>query len=535
MKKNLILELTKQKYVCITTDIWSARGRSFIGVTVHFLSSEFARESFVLAFREVKVRQTYDVLAKLLFDIFNEFGLTIKKITNVVTDGGSAFCKAFRVYGKKHEESILVNNDEDEHDDQNDALELDQQSRNSLIFMRDNGEFFYSNELDFQNTITDEFDVNINDNDSNEEPNTIDEEIVEIESTEVIELPPQRRCASHLLNLTSNDFENELKGPAKTSLVTTMSKLHSLWVLIGHSTLARKYCIETIGIVLQTPVVTRWNSRFDSTEKSFKAKLKINVLIQKLKKELNSARNLSYLTTNDWSVIEEYLKVTRPVALALDQLQAETNGSQGFIMPTLIVMKQKVFNLSGTSMTTEFRRAMIAVINARFSTYCEINENNRELILAAISLPRFKDSFCMGNQELKNNAKLILISECFKYSDESVTLADDNPRTDDVGDDDDFFAQLNVQMIRRNSTENQIEAQVQRYLSDDRKYDSILNEYPLVRNVYYRHNTTLSASAVVERLFSQSLIIFAARRNRISSENFEKTLLVKYNRKLLKE
>lgn len=70
---------------------------------------------------------------------------------------------------------------------------------------------------------------------------------------------------------------------------------------------------------------------------------------------------------------------------------------------------------------------------------------------------------------------------------------------------------------------------------DSNKETSILDQYPTVRAVFYKYNTTLPSSASVERVFSQSQMIFTPRRNRITSENFEKTLILKHNRMLLDE
>lgn len=51
MKAKLIELLEKQKYICITCDVWSSRAQSFIGFTVHYLEL-YERKSFALAFRE---------------------------------------------------------------------------------------------------------------------------------------------------------------------------------------------------------------------------------------------------------------------------------------------------------------------------------------------------------------------------------------------------------------------------------------------------------------------------------------------------
>lgn len=87
--------------------------------------------------------------------------------------------------------------------------------------------------------------------------------------------------------------------------------------------------------------------------------------------------------------------------------------------------------------------------------------------------------------------------------------------------------------IGRSSIENDIEFEVARYLMDVRTDNIILNEYPNVREVYFKFNTTLSSSAPVEGVFSQSMMIFTPRRNRLSVSNFEIALMYKHNWKII--
>lgn len=536
VKAELNRILSKQKYVCVTCDVWSARGKSFIGVTVHYLSSKYERKSFVLAFRSISGKQSYNVLAKILSSVFKEYNLTIEKITHVVTDGGSAFCKAFRVFAKRDEESILVLDGTDPTNDGN-ANDIEDEEEN-VRYMEDAGEYCYSNILDLtkvgsMNELNYGVDNSTEDERADGSSDLPDEsqDTEEDDENESIVLPPQRRCMSHLTNLVSKDFEKELKGPAKVAVVTVFSKFHALWVLVGRSPEAKKHCKDITGYVLQAPCPTRWNSEFDSIDKTLKVKAKVNPLIQKLRTDLKSARNLQIITTNDWGIVEDYVKVTRPVACALDKLQAESNGSQGFIIPTTLAMQHHVSKQSGRSIVNEFKRAMLKVINNRFEDNLKVNEDNRDLVLAAASLPRFK-IFCFESEDDQRIAREYLTNECKRLSDNRTNNDEIEEPTQT---DDDFFLSYTTRSVRRNSNDNQIEAEVLRYISDERKNDSMLDDYPSVRNVYFLHNTTLSASAVVERLFSQSLMIYAPRRNRLSDQNFEKTLLLKYNRKIFDE
>lgn len=529
MKMQLKTLLQEQKHICVTCDIWSARGRSFIGMTAHYISPDYQRKSFALAFREIAVKQNYKNLAKIMSDIFEEFELPTNKITNIVTDGGSAYCKAFRIYGSRDDTAQPIGDaiDLEDEDEEDGELNAD------LPFMHDMGEYFVSNIVDFD--VIDSVEEFLNDNDEYGEQFANDEfsedfieEPQQEEEEEMITLPPQRRCISHKLNLISGDFEKELTGNAKSLLVQSISKLHALWVLVGRSTAARKICTQILGCSLKTPCITRWNSKFDAVNQIFKLKPKINLLIQELKPKLKSASSLNLITSNDWIVIEEYIKIFTPVATALDKLQGEKNGCQGFIVPTLMAMRHHIVRQNCRQITHEFKNAMLKVIDNRFNGYFQITNDNRELLIASASLPRFKTN-SFESEENKRFVKDLLIEECRHLSDNVDTIENDENGTTADAEKDDFFVSFESSSSRRSSIDDIVESEVNRYLNDHRTNIEILDEYPLIRNVFFRYNTTLSASAAVERLFSQCMIIFAPRRNRLSSENFERALLLKQN------
>lgn len=88
MKLNLINKLAKQKYLCLTTDVWSSRAQSYFGMTVHYIDSDFKRESFLLAFRQLPKKQTNVEITKMIRQILREFKIDPKKVTHIVTDGG---------------------------------------------------------------------------------------------------------------------------------------------------------------------------------------------------------------------------------------------------------------------------------------------------------------------------------------------------------------------------------------------------------------------------------------------------------------
>lgn len=196
MKEKLISELSKHRHVCITTDIWTHSARSYLGISVHYFDKNWKQKSYILAFRFLKERHTYEYLARCLNEIFNEFKLLADKITHAVTDGGSNFCKAFKIFGKKTDFSkslaaIECINSEDTSDDEEDIVVFD---NDPILVLGDDEQ------------ITD---CTINDDDVNIESENIQAEQIEFpDQADLIDneisLPPQMRCFSHLLNLIGN-------------------------------------------------------------------------------------------------------------------------------------------------------------------------------------------------------------------------------------------------------------------------------------------------------------------------------------------
>ena len=86
MQHKLSELLSKQEYICVTCDVWSSRAQAYLGMSVHFINDNFERESFVLAFRQLKYKQTNVVMATEMTKVLKEYGIDVEKVTNIVTD-----------------------------------------------------------------------------------------------------------------------------------------------------------------------------------------------------------------------------------------------------------------------------------------------------------------------------------------------------------------------------------------------------------------------------------------------------------------
>lgn len=372
MKSSLIALLNQQKYLCTTCDVWTCRGQSYLGMTVHFINENFERKSYVLAFRHLYLRQTYDYLAKHIDAVLKEYKIKDEQHTNMVTDGGSALCKMFTEFGRKTGTEILefsecdfnIDSDDDSttitttYRNDNSESEPDSVAEIQPFMQNETGELFQSEILDFHNQPTIE---NFDDYVGTSSATNTQQQFV---------LPPQRRCQSHIYNLASQKFEKQLPPNADKVFKSVYNKLHSLWNICNRSSRAKTICKEVLGCILKVPCETRWNSKFDCIklvldiiirDAHFEHNL-INVLIKRLKIELKSANHLQTIEQSDVAVIEKYIKVMQPVACALDTLQGEYNCSQGYILPVLLTLKHRLSCIEESSnIDVDFKRTMLKV------------------------------------------------------------------------------------------------------------------------------------------------------------------------------
>ena len=227
MKTGVTEAMKAVDHVATTTDCWSARRQSFIGVTAHWVDPEnLTRRSAALACRRLRGSHTFDVLANSLNDIHSEYGIR-NKIVRTTTDNGSNFLKAFQVYSA---ESVDSNNNEVGGDAE--SGEEEEEGEEEVEFL-------------------DVSDI-LNENDGFE-----------------FELPKHQRCACHLLNLVSTvDAEKASSNDAyKRVYRSAFGKCHGLWNKCGRSQKAAEAVEDAFSIQLLRPNATRWNSLFMSVER----------------------------------------------------------------------------------------------------------------------------------------------------------------------------------------------------------------------------------------------------------------------------
>lgn len=97
-------------------------------MTVHWKGDDLKGRSACLAIRWVKDRHTFDLIAKVINDVHKEFIDIIDKVKVMITDSGSNFLKAFKVFGGNElteDQDDLQNYDDEDCENDDDVVYID--------------------------------------------------------------------------------------------------------------------------------------------------------------------------------------------------------------------------------------------------------------------------------------------------------------------------------------------------------------------------------------------------------------------------
>lgn len=257
------------------------------------------------------------------------------------------------------------------------------------------------------------------------------------------------------------------------------------------------------------------------------------MVIEKINdKKSARTKSLELIDKNEWVILTDYVSLVKPIAIGLDWLQNEKSVTAGSILPCLYFIKRSLEQISllgenHTSKTikhvsSKMKQAIITAFTKRFQPMMTINEQNKELIIAACSNPNYKLEWMdlEDEQKVKDMFKL----EALKYSDNENSFEEVNMPSH-------IF--LNNRRMRRLSSDS-LSNEIDTYTKSKETESVILNQFPTVKKMYFRFNTTLASSAPIERAFSRALLIYTPRRNRLSDKNFEMALFLNINFQLKK-
>ncbi|KAL1276471.1 hypothetical protein QQF64_036094 [Cirrhinus molitorella] len=144
--------------------------------------------------------------------------------------------------------------------------------------------------------------------------------------------------------------------------------------------------------------------------------------------------------------------------------------------------------------------------------------DNKEALLAAVTLPKFKLCW-IREEEKKDMVRAMLTTECRGLSLEDQQHAQDHKNPADSTDY--FFS------FEENDCTYSAETEVMEYLKSAGSELGVFSQFPRIKAISLRYNRAIPSSAPVERLFSLGNLVLTPKRNRLSSERFERLTLTR--------
>lgn len=289
-------DISNTEYVCTTADVWSSYGRSYLGMTIHWIDENLARSSRAIACRRINGSHNHLAVTKTIEEIHDEFRLDRNKLVCTVTNNGTNYSSAFKQFNFKPH----VNRDEDD-------------STGETTF------------------------------------HEISNLIPETESSSRDEFHPlykQTRCCSRTLSLIVTDDveraaeEDQLYGEAYE---TAMTKCFNLWNKVGRSRSEGNEIYENVACSApKIPCPTSLKSLYDSIAALLEVEDKLN--------EICIALGTPIFATRDTEFLKEYLRCLKPIVYCLDQMRDEDDVFLGDVLPLILTMRYNMDRIDEVSM-----------------------------------------------------------------------------------------------------------------------------------------------------------------------------------------
>lgn len=515
-KKKLISQLQEVKYVSCTADLWSSHNRGFLGMTVHYVDVlTLDRVSHTLVCRRFEHTHTGQRIAQKIAEVLKEFGIT-DKVVNFVTDNAANMVKAF---------SLLPGMCHEMEDSEGRAIE-DDTGTDTDGFVENDVEVLSVTELaetttrDQVQQAQDEIHSDYEDDDDNSNIDTG-------ESAVKLLLLEHKRCANHTLNLVASVDSLKARENVRYKRIYdgAMAKVQGLSNAVHRSTKNADIVADEIGLMFLNPTCTRWSSSYAAVQRIVQVGLeKTQACQQRI--------GLHPLSEDDMTFLTAYVTVMRPIAIAMEMFQGEKDCFIGHVIPTIKGIENKLSKMTD-KLTAPLVNALKAGLNMRFSDILDSDDYK----VATMLLPKFKLNYLESSQRPAGKALLIQAVQQVVHAAASATSATpaatepvQAPASTTIQsstDDDDLYGFMMEQNIE-SVVDTEVNAEVELYIASASVETKSLLAFPKIAAAFCRYNAALPSSAVVERLFSVAGQILTARRCKMSDENFDHSVFLRY-------
>lgn len=211
-------------------------------------------------------------------------------------------------------------------------------------------------------------------------------------------LSSQVKCGSHTFSRVGVKDAAKALTNAKylKQHSSAFTKLNRIWKSVKSSTVCEKM-VNVLGSCIQRPVATRWNSVFDCINKILKI---YSVKLSELLTELE----IPELTSTDYHFLHEYVKVFKPIAIAIDQLQGECNFA--LLLPIVHNTRQDLLQIETEKLKfcQPLLKEVLEGTEKRFGHLFDFdNELCKPALIATCTHPYFKTRWLTRSMRTSDN------------------------------------------------------------------------------------------------------------------------------------
>ncbi|XP_061568382.1 uncharacterized protein zgc:161969 [Cololabis saira] len=331
-------------------------------------------------------------------------------------------------------------------------------------------------------------------------------------------LPSVQRCPSHTLEqIVTEDFWQAVsQGPMCQLHYSTMAKVFSIWSKCHFLQVGMDAAEEIGKMTLVVPAVIRWSMEYCALQK-------IVLLSERELTELCARLEVPRLQAEEMAFLKEYVSVFHPLAFALELFQAEQKCYLGLVIPTVLSLKNKLNEQKdAANYFSDVIKTIVMAIDLRFQELF----SSTEAKIATATTPQFR-LWWMPASEREEMCSL-LATEASQVDPCNVTEANTSRNLSTIVSEDDFFsygsAKTTTQIQERGVME-----EITKYVEGTGKSLECLQDFPRVKQLFLKYNTTLPSTAPVQRLFSQKSNLVTSQRNFLTDDYFERIQLLRYN------